>query len=185
MSSELAILRRELRSLQVEVGLLRERVDRQAERIEELESERGYLVVDRASSAGVPSRDPGDAPSVTCTPPSKDLPFDEDEADWNLRARIAKEIGIWLKRSLDGERVGASPRSLIEHKSRIYILIRDIKGNLFTKPARIFRTWGSLKPHVEAGGSFGDSIFIGVPSQKEALIAVTEGGFSWPSSVEG
>ena len=46
MSSELAILRRELRSLQVEVGLLRERVDRQAERIEELESERGYLVVD-------------------------------------------------------------------------------------------------------------------------------------------
>ena len=80
--------------------------------------------------------------------------------------------------------MGPFPRNLIDLKNKVYILIRDKQGVSTTEPARVFKSWGKLRGLVESGGCFGDSIFIGLASQKEALIAVTEGGVSWPSEGE-
>ena len=65
-------------------------------------------------------------------------------------------------------------------KSRLYIIVKDRAGNFYTNPVKIEKTWRSAKALVEKEGSFGDAIFVGLPSEREAKAAVQEAGFQWP-----
>eukprot|EP00438_Fugacium_kawagutii_P029903 Skav200720 [mRNA] locus=scaffold2650:194332:201147:- [translate_table: standard] len=88
------------------------------------------------------------------------------------RAEAARSIGAFLRRSLAGEHRGESGRDRIKLQSRVYILCKDLAGNVYN-PVRIYRTFSAIKPLVkEANNTCGDSIFIGLPSLWEARIAV-------------
>ena len=99
---------------------------------------------------------------------------------WEFRLGVAKEIGAFLKRALEGGNLGFSGRHKIAPKSRLYIFVKDRSGNIYTEPVKIERSWRSARAFVEKDGAFGDAIFVGVPSEREAKAAVREARFQWP-----
>lgn len=99
------------------------------------------------------------------------------------RLAVAREVGSFLKRALAGLHRGTSGRDRIKLASRVYVLVRDIHGEVYNPP-RLYRTFAHLKPLVKEGNNtIGDSIFIGLPSIWEARIAVEEAGLSWSQSI--
>ena len=100
---------------------------------------------------------------------------------WEFRLSVASEVGEFLRGSLEGSYRGPSGRDKIKAKSRIYLLIRDWEGQVFTKPVKLFKSWRALRPLVERAEGFGSSVFVGLPSEREARAAVQAAGFSWPA----
>ncbi|CAE7297843.1 unnamed protein product, partial [Symbiodinium sp. KB8] len=170
MSSEISELRRELRVLQDEVQRLKVKTDQQSDRIRILEQGCVLEVAeDSFASQG--------AVQGYSTGSSNKAPPQDQASDWNFRATVAKEIGQFFKDSLEGK-LRASGRNRIGLKSQLYIVVRDVRGNTYTDPVKVFRTWKAAKDLVEIDGKPGNSIFIGLPSQREGLIAVAEAGMS-------
>ena len=181
MSTEIALLRREVRALQGELLLLRERVDRQEERIAELES---FELVEPAEESAPPDQGRQATSSAASGSASSTRPANSG-VDWNLRLQVAKEIAGFLRANLAGERTGTSSRSRIPLRSTIYVPVRDRHRRVTTELVRVFRSWKGFKNLVEDGqGSLGDCIFVGLPSQKQAQVAVIEAGFTWPDRLE-
>ena len=174
---------RELQELKKELRLLRDQVASLQLRVSELE---GFEVVSYPS--GYPSQaasptgfDPAEASSA-----SRSTAATSEEASgnqsWEFRLEVAREIGAFLKRAVEGRALGSSGRHKLSLKSRLYIIVKDRSGILYTNPVKIERTWRSARALVEKEGSFGDSIFVGLPSEREAKEAVLEAGFHWPSA---
>ena len=105
------------------------------------------------------------------------LPAFIPEAD---RRAVAVEIGLFLRRSLDGVHRGTSGRSRLGLPSRCYILVRDLSGNLYN-PVRIFNSFGAIKSLVKDQGDCKNSIFVGLPTKWEAKLAVETAGLQWPA----
>ena len=87
-----------------------------------------------------------------------------------------------MRRSLEGVSQGTSGRHKVSLKSRLYIIIRDRAGNIYTDPVKIVRSWREAKALVDKEGDLGNSVFVGVASEREAKAAVSEAGFTWPPS---
>jgi hypothetical protein len=62
---------------------------------------------------------------------------------------------------------GASGRDLNPLPSRIWVVVRDYAGQIYT-PVRVFRSWGSCKILVKHFEDVGDSLFCGFPSERGA-----------------
>ena len=97
------------------------------------------------------------------------------------RRKIALRIGDFFARALAGLHRGPSGRRENPFTSRLYVLCRDVSGQVF-EPVRVFKTFGALKPFIGDSG-FGDSVFAGFPSQWEAKLAVERAGLVWPADV--
>ena len=103
---------------------------------------------------------------------------------WQRREEIADQIGAFLARSLAGENRGASGRHLNPLQSRLWIVIRDFAGQIYS-PARIFRSWSSAKHLVKPNGvDCGDSVFVGLPSERECRRVLQAAGLAWPGVIE-
>lgn len=103
---------------------------------------------------------------------------------WQRREEIADLIGGFLARSLAGENRGASGRHLNPLQSRLWIVIRDFSGQIYS-PARIFRSWSSAKHLVKPNGvDCGDSVFVGLPSERECRRVLQAAGLAWPGVIE-
>ena len=165
---EVQELRKELRLLQSQVAALQIRVA-------ELE---GYEVISYpAGESGSPpcddrapqtaagsasaSSEVGAASSTTAPGPEEG----SSVQSWEFRLEVAREIGSFLRRAVEGGNLGTSGRQKVTLKSRLYIIVKDRSGNLYTDPVRIERTWRCAKALVEKDGSFSDAIFVGVPSE--------------------
>ena len=184
MSLEVAELRAELAALRAEVAGLSVVVARQGETLRELQYLASFEVVEpeeKGTTAPAPlhsgeGRNEDRADSSVSAEPS----------DWTHRIQVAKEIGQFLRAGLEGRTI-SSGRSKVTLKNNIYILARDKDGKDF-RPARVFRSWRGIRPFVEfqgrTEGRLGASVFIGLPSQREAVVAVTEAGLEWPSQIE-
>lgn len=97
------------------------------------------------------------------------------------RIEIAAGIGRYLRRALEGDNRGSSGRDKLKLGSRVYILVRDIRGTVYN-PVQIHRAFSSLSPLVkDSQGTFGDSIFVGLPTLWEAKLAVQAASLSWPA----
>lgn len=182
---EVAELREEVDALKLEVSRLRRelaglRVRTGSESYtRDSESEGSFSVVSQgaqpAASARVaqthiaPTAAPGSpAPSVT----------------WEERDQIADGIGRYLARAVAGEHRGTSGRDRVPLGSKLWIVVRDYAGQIYT-PVRVSRSWGTVKPLVKPGGADpGDSIFVGVPSEREARRAVAAAGLVFPALIE-
>ena len=103
---------------------------------------------------------------------------------WIERENICDEIGAFIARSLEGNHRGASGRDRLPHSSRIFIIVRDYAGQIY-QPVKVVRSWGSCKLLCKPQGQDpGDSIFVGLPSEREAGRVVAAAGLIWPQAIE-
>ncbi len=192
-------LREEVVQLREELRRLTLRVDRQSDQLEHLEifsEQSGRSVADSSfiseapsarggsEAAGVPAGTSLGSYSVVEEP----VVIAEEAGPvytWAYREQIARGIGCFLARSLAGENRGNSGRDRLRGlQSRHYIVIRDFDGQVTTSPVRILTTFTAVKSLCKRPSGYGDSIFVGVPSLREAKIAVETAGFSWPPQPE-
>ena len=102
---------------------------------------------------------------------------------WEEREAISKEVGKYLSRALAGGHRGNSGRDKIKLASRLYIIVRDFSGNVFRHPVKILSKFSDVKLLCSRQGDFGDSVFVGLPSLREARVCVASAGFSWPDDL--
>eukprot|EP00435_Cladocopium_sp_Y103_P059707 s418_g21.t1 len=170
---EVAELREEVDSLKLEVGRLRRelaglRVRTTSESYSRSESEGSFSVISQGIAAGASSARPALPPAAPTAAPSSPSP----SLTWEERDRIADGIGRYLARCVAGDNRGTSGRDQVSLGSKLWIVVRDYAGQIYT-PVRVSRSWGSVKALVKPSGPDpGDSIFVGVPSEREARRAV-------------
>lgn len=150
--------------LSLELDTLRERVASLERR---LEGEEFEVVTEVASNEG-----------ASTTPEAVGAGYQVGQR----RESIARNIGQWLRRNLAGDHRGSSGRGEIGLASRLYVVCRDIEGDLHNPPL-IFFSWGTAKPWCSRNGNPGDSVFIGLPSKTEAEIAIRAAGLEVPAAV--
>ncbi len=179
------------RELREENRALALRVDRLTDRLAELElrlnhqsSAGSYEFVNPSapSAAGyqTPTRDFSRASSVLGETP----PFTPSAVNqtWEEREELARGVGRFLRRSLEGDCRGGSGRDRIRSSSRLYIIVRDVEGRVFD-PIRVVGTYTEVKSLCQRSGSFRDSIFVGLPSRRELFECAAAGGFTLPSQL--
>ena len=161
LTADLRDLAKENKVLVARVGELEGRVNE----LEEKGSDSGFdLVRAEVAPTPVPSQA---APSVVAV----GIPAD--------RLAIARQIGRWLRECLGEGPKGKSGRDRVSLPSRLYIVVRSV-GREVHNPPKIFYKRSAAKPWVSVRGDLGDNIFVGLPSEAEAIEAVRAGGFSLP-----
>ena len=98
-----------------------------------------------------------------------------------FRTHVAQEVGLFLRRALDGGHLRTSGRSALNLSSRYYIVLADFEGRRFREPF-VCSTFGQAKAFCIRGPDKGQSIFVGLPTQVEVAVALREAGLSWPSA---
>ena len=97
---------------------------------------------------------------------------------WPEREEIAEGIGHWIRRCLEGGHRGTSGRDRNPLQSRLWLVVRSIEGEDFNPPLA-FKNWTSAKALVKRGAETGGSIFVGLPSEREAIRVVRFAGLIW------
>jgi hypothetical protein len=103
---------------------------------------------------------------------------------WQQREEICDQIGRFLARSIAGAHRGSSGRERINLPSRLWIIVRDFSGQIYT-PVKVVRSWSSCKVLCKpSNNECGDSVFVGVPLEREARRVVAAAQLEWPGAVE-
>ena len=102
---------------------------------------------------------------------------------WPEREAIAEEIGGWINRCLEGRHRGLSGREKNHLGSRIYVVVRDYPGSIYS-PVKVFKSFTPCKNLCTRNGESGNAIYVGFPSEREARRAVAAAGLIWPGFVE-
>ncbi|CAE7386548.1 unnamed protein product [Symbiodinium sp. KB8] len=92
-------------------------------------------------------------------------------SDIEARVALAKEIGFFLRRSIEGSYRGLSGRNRLRLQSKLYVAVSDSAGQPFAEP-RVFNRLGDLRSAVFSRGNPGSATFIGFASQWEARLAL-------------
>lgn len=98
---------------------------------------------------------------------------------WEEREAVCEEIAGWVRRCLQSNHRGASGRDRIHLSSRVWLVFRSFEGEVFD-PVVVCRTFGACKQLVKRGEELGDSVFVGLPSDREARRVVSFAGANWP-----
>ena len=98
---------------------------------------------------------------------------------WAQREAICDRISQFVIRALAGQYHGASGRDEIDLASRIWIVFRSYNGETFN-PVKVFHRFTLCKDLVKVRGDCGRSVFIGLPSEREARRVVQGSGRAWP-----
>ncbi len=107
------------------------------------------------------------------------------DATWEFRERVARECGDFLRRALAGDFRGNSGRHRLRIASTLYVVLRDANGRVTLDPARVYRSFNNVRAVCGRGGGFADSVFVGVPTEREGRIVVERAGATWPGSYQG
>lgn len=180
MSGERA-LRPEIDSLRSALEALRLRVEAQEERIEELAG-RGPVgsEVDRSSIAAASEESfTRGSYSVVSSSVGRGTVASQDTEG---RVALAKEIGDFVVRSLEGQHRGSSGRSRLNLPSRLYVIFADYDGVRYAPP-RVVKSFADAAALCKRGASCGGAIFVGFATQWEAKLAVERTGLVWPNPV--
>ena len=97
---------------------------------------------------------------------------------WEQRNEIARKVGEWSGRCLAGLHRGSSCRDQNPVASRYWIVARDYEGIIYDPPL-VFRAFSGAKALCKRGASAGDSVFVGLPSEREVELAVRSAGLGW------
>lgn len=96
------------------------------------------------------------------------------------RTALALRIGDWVRGRLAGKRGTASGRDTNSLQSQVYIVFRDWSGSACS-PVTVFRSWAATSQVVRQQSTFGNSVFIGFPTEWEARLAVQAAQCHWPA----
>ncbi|CAL1138310.1 unnamed protein product [Cladocopium goreaui] len=170
LRAELAQLRREVRELRREY-----RADSRASADSRLESHAGSRTgygsptPSSTTRGGQQSPDPERDYSVVDSAPAASGSAPATPLTWIERENICDRIGEFISNSLQGLHRGTSHRDQIPLPSRLWLIVRDYQGQIYT-PVKVVKSWTSCKALVKrpGGGECGDSIFVGLPSEREA-----------------
>jgi hypothetical protein len=100
---------------------------------------------------------------------------------YSWQYHVAPEIGLFLQRGLRGKHGGDSGRNKLQGlQNKIYVIVRNAESKVYNHPALVVRSVTAL---CYCSGSWGDCIFVHLPTQREASIAVAEAGFDWPATI--
>ena len=189
MDGRVTELEHEVESLQTTVVTLTQDLQRLKKRVKQLEQERGEDEdqVSRGSASVVGSYSVVDSPAAA--PPSRSpssfsqggvsRTSDPVVLSWARREEICDGIAAWVQRSLRGEHRGTSGRDQIPLGNRVWLVFRDISGTEF-RPVRVYHTFTEAKALVKRGSDSGDSIYVGLPSEREARRVAAISGVGWP-----
>ena len=98
---------------------------------------------------------------------------------WTEREEICFRIGVWIQRNLAGDHRGSSGRDLLPYQSRLWLVARSYQGEVFS-PLRVYRSFTRCREVVKRGSDVGDSVFVGVPSEREARKVAEGSGLGFP-----
>ena len=116
--------------------------------------------------------------------PSSSITDTNTSLTWLQREAICDEIGLFLHRCITGNYRGTSNRSKIPLPSRLWIIVRDYAGQIYS-PVKVVKTWASAKVLCKPNNhECGDSVFVGIPSEREARRVVQAAGLQFPSVIE-
>lgn len=101
---------------------------------------------------------------------------------WEEREAVAARVGQFLARALAGNHRGNSGRHQIRAASRLYLIVRDHSGRVTTQPIRVVRNFSEVRRLCQVNGSWGDSVFVGLPTEQEGRVCASAAGFGWPTS---
>ena len=87
------------------------------------------------------------------------------------RNQILKQIGLWIRRALEGNHRGLSGRELLPGGSRYYFIARSFSGEVFD-PARVVSPWAVAERVVKYRGDTGDLVFVGLCRWEDRIVVV-------------
>ncbi|CAE8619937.1 unnamed protein product [Polarella glacialis] len=125
-----------------------------------------------AESRGSAARDVGGRPETAGASSSNRGAVGLSEQQ---RLALALRLGLWVQRRLAGQRGGVSGRDENPADSTLYLVFRGHTGQIFD-PVLVFRSWAAARALVAPTGAFGQSLFIGLPSEWEARQVVASAG---------
>lgn len=162
----------EVRALRDEVESLRAEVSRLARQLESLER----LV---HTPLAPPFELVGDEGYVGGIVADSADPSEQGPYSWTFRESVAKEVGVFIKKELQGEiRMISGREKIRELKTRFYLIARGFDGTTYN-PVVVTTTLARARQLCQRGSEFGRSFFIGVPTTREGRIAVLEAGLTW------
>lgn len=175
--STLATLRLELDEARTLLGFLQATVDSLETRVSDLERQEQRGNSRGAGQSG--SASGSDSWSVIL----ERVPVGEptgavDKEDHAGRVALAKRIGRFLTRCVNGDSRGSSGRDLLNLPNRLYVVLADHSGKQFAEP-KVFKDFSRVTAICKKGYSFGEAIFVGFATQWEAKVALEEAGLPW------
>ena len=100
---------------------------------------------------------------------------------WEEREAVCDEIGAFVLRGLRGDHRGPSGRDQISLPSRLWLVFKDHYGEP-QNPVAVCRTFGDCRRLTKVGDQLGESLFVGLPSEREARLVCSRAGVPWPTS---
>lgn len=181
---------RELQELREDLRALTRRVDRLYEIIEtrgpQPASNQSAISVSSFGLSGYIGQEPADSGPVELEEFVGGSEFSAGTVtaeEWARRENIAREVGIWLRRALLGAHRGNSGRSRIREGSNFYLVARDFSGTVTDNPIRVLTRFSEVKSLCNKRGSWGNSIFVGLPTLREVFAALEGGDFTAPPNL--
>lgn len=178
-STTLAGLATEVKGLREDLRAVNRKLDHLLELVV------GHFENSSVSSFELVGQEAGGSPEHSATVPAPTSSSPAAAAagqSWAECERICVEIGNFLTRALAGGHRGNSGRDKLKLASRLYLVIRDFRGTVTTRPVRVVSKFSEVKELCSEGNNWGDSIFVGLPSQREGRAVCETAGFGWPVS---
>ena len=122
------------------------------------ESKRGY---EAGAQASVPQEDRGGS-----------------GISWEFRQEVARGVGQFIRRALNGDHRKNSGRERLKLQSTCYLIAKDFEGKVYDRPVLIETRFNRVVALCKRGTSWGDSVFVGLPTVEEARIAANEAGLA-------
>eukprot|EP00435_Cladocopium_sp_Y103_P076128 s59_g78.t1 len=180
LSSEVRRLRRALAGLRVQTGSSAPPTPERRSAGGGESSDESYSVVSRPESrrtsdsrtSGYPPR-PVQPSSAAAAGGGSGASTSTPSISWREREEICDQIGLWVRRCIEGDHRESSGRDRIPLGSKLWLVFRDIQGIIYDPPL-CFRTFAGAKALCKRGADAGDSVFVGLPSEREAVRVVRE-----------
>ena len=179
--SEEPNLREEVRELRNALRELTLRVDRVSDQLSLLTDTVAEQLPAEEEESRVTAASAGYSSAVS---EQVEVPANQPPYSWDYRYGVAREIGWFIKRALEGDHRRLSGREKLKGlQNRCYIIVRDFKGQVYD-PVLLVRAYSKVRNLCQENGSWGDSVFVGFASTQEASVAASTAGFSWPSEIQ-
>lgn len=103
-------------------------------------------------------------------------------SDTEGRLQLAREIGQFLRRCLDGRPRGSSGRDRLNLQNRYYIILADFDGVNLPEPLFV-DSFARVKELCKRGPAAGKSVFVGLATRWEAKVVFEAASLRVPEAL--